>query len=185
VSETRPAQPGDLFLLLEPSEAERAAVRELQAALQVRYGGRPQAYVHLTCQRFALDGGPAVESVIASLRAALSGSRPLSIRATSFIDSGSPFWQTRLLRWRIEPTDELLAFRALIDRTLQGQGIAPHYPWTSFHVTALEGVIGREGDALSFEDGLPRSLFVARQVVLSRLRGQFEFDLLAEIDLAG
>jgi hypothetical protein len=177
--------PGDLFLLLEPSEAERAAVRQLQVALQARYGGRPQAYVHLTCQRFSLDGGPAVESVIASLRAALSGSRPLPIHATAFIDSASPFWQTRLLRWRIEPTDELLAFRALVDRTLRDQGIAPHYPWTGFHVTALEGVAGRDGDAPSFEDGLPRSLFVARQVVLSHLRAGFEFDLLAGVDLAG
>jgi hypothetical protein len=185
VSATRPAQPGDLFLLLEPSDAERAAVRELQKALQARFGGQPQAYVHLTCQRFDLDGGAALEPLVARLRSALGDSRPLPIRAADLIAYGSTFWQTRLLRWRIEPSDELLAFRALIDQTLRDQGIAPHYPWISFHVTALEGVDGRAGDAPELAEGLPRSLFVARQVVLSRLREGFEFDLLAGIDLAG
>ena len=160
-------------------------MRERQEALQARVGGRPQDYVHLTCQRFDLNGGQALEPVIAGLRSALGGCRPLPIRAAGFIASGSPFWQTRLLRWRIEPTDELLAFRALIDQSLQDQGIAPHYPWSSFHVTALEGVDGRDGDASEREDASPRSLFVARQVVLSRLREGFEFDLLAGIDLAG
>ena len=64
MSATRPAQPGDLFFLLEPSEAERAAVRNLQAALQARYGGQPQEYIHLTCQRFSLQGGQAVERLV-------------------------------------------------------------------------------------------------------------------------
>ena len=124
----RTARPGDVCVLLEPGEEEVHALRQRQAALQARFGGRPHARVHLTCQRFELPERVPPADLIQRLAKRLAGMSPTPIIATSLVQFESPFWGTRLLRWRIEPTDPLRRFQATLEAALASLGIAPHYP---------------------------------------------------------
>jgi 2'-5' RNA ligase len=185
VSARPSAQPGDLFVLLEPDDAGRAMVRARQEALRARHGGRLQGHIHLTCQRFSVADERPLEPIVARLQAVLSAHGPIPVLMADLIAFRSPFWQTRLLRWQIEPIPALVALRETIDRTLRDLDIAPHHPSIDFHITAVEEVDEHLNAATDLAAEAPPILFVARQVVLSRLRQGLDFDLLAIIDLAG
>jgi hypothetical protein len=184
------ARPGDLFVLLLPDEGEVGVVRARQEALRERYGGRPHEPVHLTCQRFALPDGDDLAAVVGRLRRDLAGLRPCPIQAEALVAYRSPFWKTRLLRWSIAPTAELLALKETLQTVLADLRLESHYPWLReasavAHVTALEGIDERELAAAELAEGLPRRLYVGRRVVVSRLRGGRGFDRLDSFTLAG
>ena len=93
----RLAQPGDIFVLLVPSEDELPALLQRQLALQARFGGRPQKDMHLTCQRFSLPDDRLLEDLIRRLETRLSAPAPFPIVALDVMQYNSPFWDTDLL----------------------------------------------------------------------------------------
>jgi hypothetical protein len=183
----RPARPGDTFVLLLPAADEIAGLCERQKSLQSRFGGRPHEPVHLTCQRFELPEERPLPSLLDRLRLKLAGVPAFPIVATSIVQMEHPFWETRLLRWQIRGTRALRHFVALVDECLVEMGIRPHYPltreWGPGLVTALEQIPkldpDRELDGLDF----PHPLFTARQVVISRIKGQKQFEVLGRLGL--
>jgi 2'-5' RNA ligase len=185
-AEPRTAQPGDICILLEPGADDLPHLRRLQADLQAVYGGRPHDPVHLTCQRFD-DPGSQVSRVIQELRQRLTGLPPIPIRAAAVKTVDHSFWRTRLLRWKIEVTDDLRRLLAQIEAGLQAAGVQPHYPlgqgWVPTLVTALEDVDGAVH--LPGPNPAPQFLFTARTASVSQITGWREFNVLERIPLRG
>lgn len=180
---TRPAQPGDMFVLLVPSEDELPTLRQRQLALQARFGGRPHEVVHVTCQRFTLPDGRPVEGLIRQFKRRIATCAPFPIVATSLIQYEHAFWGTRILRWLVRVTDELHRFCVLVDETLAAGGATPHYTFSASrapkHMTALEDVPEADLDGYQPETPYPHHLFTARTAVCSLLKGQGAFEILA------
>lgn len=188
INDHRTAKPGDICVLLEPSEDESAELRQRQISLQALFGGRPHECVHLTCQRFELQDEYLLPDVIRNLQSALLTVQPFPIIAVSLIQLDHPFWQSRLLRWRIQGTSELQCFGATVEEALVTMGITPHFShtsgWRPTLVTALEAIPEANLDRHLGGMLFPHHLFVARQVVLSRIKGRGDFQILGTIQLS-
>jgi hypothetical protein len=184
----RAGRPGDVCVLLLPGDDELPRLHQLQCSLQARYSGRPHTPVHLTCQRFDVEDETALSLLGSQVRSALDGSPPFPIVATSLVEVASPFWGTRLLRWLIRVTDELHHFCALVDDALVAGGARLHYPhsagWDPRHVTALEDIPEAETAGHVLGVAYPHDLFLARQVVLSRITGVRDFEILDRLALS-
>jgi len=188
VNGPRIARPGDVCVLLEPAEDESADLRQRQAALQARFGGRPQERVHLTCQRFELRDEHPLPDLVRLLRSGLVVVRPFSVVAVSLVQLEHPFWRSRLLRWRIQSSDDLRRLGGIVERTLGAVDITPHFSsasgWEPTLLTALDGI--SEVDLERYRDDIPfpHHLFTARRVVLSRIRGYRQFEILGTVRLS-
>jgi hypothetical protein len=187
MSPRRTARPGDVCVLLEPAEGEIDELRQRQVGLQARFGGRLHERVHLTCQRFELPDEGLLPGLIQHLRRVLVAVRPFPIVAVSLVQSYHPFWDSRLLRWCIQYPNDLRRFGLIVEDVLIAAGITPHFSvasgWEPTLVTALEAIpevsIDRHPGGISF----PHHLFVARWVVLSRIRARREFEILGTVQL--
>jgi hypothetical protein len=188
VNGPRIARPGDVCVLLEPAEDEIADLRQRQAALQARFGGCPQERVHLTCQRFELRDEHSLPDLVRLLRSGLVAVRPFSIVAVSLVQLEHPFWRSRLLRWRIQSSDDVRRLGRIVERALGAVGITPHFApasgWEPTLLTALDGI--PEVNLERYQDDIPfpHHLFTARRVVLSRIRGYRQFEILGTVRLA-
>jgi len=187
-SNHRTAKPGDICVLLEPSEDEIAELRQRQMSLQALFGGRPHERVHLTCQRFSLPDERLLPDVIRHLGSQLVAVQPFPIVAVSLVQLTHSFWQSRLLRWRIQGTSDLRRFGAIVEGVLATMGIKSHFSyasgWEPTLVTALEEISELNLDRYLGDIPFPHHLFVARQVVLSRIKGRKEFEILETVQLS-
>jgi hypothetical protein len=188
--EIRTAEPGDVCVLLIPSQDEAERLGRLQASLQLIFGGVPHKLVHLTCQRFEMADDHPLPQVIQHLQVGLSTVSPVSIIADSVVHFESRFWQSSLLRWRIDATDEVRRLATAIEDGLVAARTPPHFPrdsgWVPTLVTALEGVTPRgDPDHQLSRNLFPVHLFTGRWVVLSRILAQREFELLWAMQLTG
>jgi hypothetical protein len=182
------AKPGDVCVLVlpEPDDADR--LRQLQMSLQSVFGGTLHEPVHLTCQRFRMAHDDPLPGIIQNLEATLAIVPPVSVVAASVVQVEHPFWQSSLLRWRIEATDEVRRLATAIEDGLVAAGITPHFPrdsgWAPTLVTALEGITPEEDlDHRPSKDLFPLYLFTGRWVVLSRILGRREFEILWAMQL--
>lgn len=179
----RTARPGDVCVLLVPGQEEADPLHRMQASLQLVFGGAPHEPVHLTCQRFDMAHDHPVSDIIQHLEARLATVPPVPVVAVSMIQIEHRFWQSRLLRWRIRVTDRVQHLVTAIEDGLVAAGIDPHFPrdsgWMPTLVTALEGVLpGEEPEPRLSEEVFPLHLFTGRRVVLSRILGHREFEIL-------
>jgi hypothetical protein len=183
----RPAQPGDICVLLAPSADETAhVVRPRQRYLQTLFGGRPTEFVHLTCQRFIIQD-ELMPTVAQQLRTQTAAVQPLSILATSLVPWNSRNQQLRVLRWSIALTRDLRRMAALIADVLAKTGAAPLYVsgWQPTLITALEGINELTVDPNFLADqSFPFPLFLAEQVVLSKIKAIGEYEILDTIPLS-
>ena len=189
-SEPRTARAGDVCVLLLPSPDEAGRVHRLQTSLQSVFGGTPHRPVHLTCQRFRMGRDHPLPDIIGNLEASLAVVSPVSVVAGSVIQIEHPFWQSSLLRWRIDANDDVLRLSAAIEDGLLAAGTRPHFPrdsgWAPTLVTALEGITPAAGlDRQLSKNLFPLHLFTGRWVVLSRILAQREFELLWAMQLTG
>ena len=187
-SKPRVARAGDICVLLEPAPGKVAQVRQLQRSLQSVFGGHPHRRVHLTCQRFAVAEEGILSDIVQHLRSNLTAIRPFPVTARSLVQAEHRFWESRLLRWPIELTDELLDFARVVADVLVAAHVTPHFPlasgWQPTHVTALEAIPKVDLGHLPASMVYPHPLFTGEQVVLSKILGRRQFDILETIQLA-
>jgi len=186
------ARSGDVCVLLGPVGEDVVDLRHRQRKLQERFGGRIHRPVHLTCQRFRLRRHRRrhrrpVDDVIQSMMEELTGVDPFPILADSLALMEHQFWQSRLLRWRVQSTLELRSFSSRLERVLSWEGIRPHFPsergWLPRYVTALEGVLERGVGAAEDALPLPYRLFCARRLVFSVIEQGKRFRIIGETRL--
>ncbi|RMH68382.1 MAG: hypothetical protein D6675_16220 [Gemmatimonadetes bacterium] len=181
----RTAIPGDICVLLEPDEVELELVRTKQKSLQAIFGGHFHSRVHLTCQRFALPDDQLQSELIHHLRERLMTYPPFTLTAVSLISFYAEFWQSYLLRWKIRTTEPLHRFRLTVEEALHKIDITPHYPsnWNPTLVTALEEISILKTERYLAAMNFPYQLFRVRQVVLSKINGVNNFEILETIPL--
>jgi len=176
--------PGDICILAEPSPGEIAEIRQRQRALQTLFGGRLHERVHLTCQRFALPDESILPQIIECLDARLATLPPFPLTSVSLVAVDAPFWQTRLLRWQIEVTEDLRNLSAQIRKGLAAINVTPHFRTASSRlVTALEDVSAFNPVCESKDVTFPQYLFTVHQIVLSKILAPREFEILATIQI--
>ncbi|MCP4541418.1 MAG: hypothetical protein GY832_30175 [Chloroflexi bacterium] len=183
----RTARPGDICVLLEPVGDEITKLRQLQMSLQSLYGGRLHERVHLTCQRFELQDEQGLSDIVQHLEINLATIRPFPLTANSLAQIKSQFWRTRLLRWRIRVTDDVRRFAQLVEEGLIAAGTSPHFShasgWVPTLITALEAILKVDFEHRPTDTTFPQYLFTGRQVVLSRIAGRRQFEILKIIQL--
>jgi len=181
----RPAQVGDICVLLEPSQPhEINRLRQRQVALQARFGGVPIEHVHLTCQRFACQDKGLLGVFIRNLTRALADLEPFPLTAIALKPRFVSFRKTNILKWEIQVTQDLEDFVASVEQALVAAGIASLYRlgFVSSQITALKDVPEPEPGDLAAQV-FPQHLFAAGRVVLSRIDGPNAFEILAELRL--
>jgi hypothetical protein len=181
----RPAEIGDICVLLEPSDsAEIQLLRQRQTALQKGFGGNPINRIHLTCQRFAGQEERQITNFTDHLRCALQTSTAFQLTALSLYTLYVPVRQSNILKWNIAVTRDLTRFVALVEKTVRQSGIQPLYRtgFVSTLVAALKDIAqDMVPRLLSLYDEFPFTLFTASQVSLSRIDGPDQFEILAVI----
>ena len=181
----RPARIGDICLLLEPArEEEIHQLRQHQAILQSLFGGVPIEEIHLTCHRFECRD-ELIGNLITGLENDFRMVCPIALKALSIETLHVPVRQTNILKWRIEVSKALEEFVAIVERRVVAAGAQPLYMagFVSSLVAALRGVAKLEKDAGDRYGELPYHLFTGEKVVLSKIEGANEFDVLATIYL--
>jgi hypothetical protein len=188
----RPARRGDLCVLLAPTgEAEIVQLRRRQAALQSLFDGMPVEPVHLTCQRFEADGASQLEPFIRNFAVSISEVTPIAFVALAMRTLYVPALQSNMLKWQVAEvcTDDgatkLRHFVALTERELAKAGLVSLYTpgAVASLVTALRGVPALTPGDLAQVGGFPHHLFTAKRVVLSRICGPDDFEILATFEL--
>ena len=183
----RPAKFGDICVLLEPTQEEEINhLRQRQMSLQSLFGGIPIQDVHLTCQRFACQDEHLLQGFVQNLTRPLAIIEPFLFTALSLKTLHSPLRQTNILKWHVQVPEDLRRFVAIVEHTLLATGITPLYPsgFVSSLVAALRGVSELSSDDLSSYNAFPHHLFTADKVVLSKINGLNEFEILATIPLS-
>jgi hypothetical protein len=181
----RPAQIGDICVLLEPTDAhEIKQLRQRLVALQARFGGQPIEHFHLTCQRFACREQGLLGAFVQNLSGALANLEPFPLTALALRPHYVFVRQTNVLKWEIRVTQDLAAFVASVEGALLAEGITPLYRsgFVSSLVTALKDVPEPGLGDLTAEV-FPQQLFTAGRVVLSRIHGPNAFEVLADLRL--
>ena len=179
----RPAQIGDLCLLIQSSQPISDELYPRQRALQARYGGTLIQPLHLTCQRFAGQDERQWQFLLTHLRQHMGAVMPFPVTAVGLQTLAVPVLQTTILKWVIALTPALLQFQALIDDALAGSGIAGHYApgFVSSLVAALRDITPATLTQPLHDSTLPYLLFTADQLVLSRILGPNQFAILATL----
>jgi len=181
----RPAQSGDICVLLEPNrEEEIERLRKRQATLQGLYGGSLIKHVHLTCQRFACADERPVGEFVQRLRQIVTAVEPFALTALSLETRYVLVRETNVLKWRVAVTAELRRFAGLVEEALEGTGIASLYApgFVTCLVTALREVPELGAGELARYGELPYPLFDSGKVLLSRILGPNAFEILAKME---
>ena len=99
----RPAQVGDICLLIEPDpQTNIAPLRSYQASLHTRFGGCPTRHVHLTCQRFCGGKESRLDQSLSAIEQLSSLLMPLPLNAVALHTLPVPILQTTTLKWQID-----------------------------------------------------------------------------------
>ena len=183
----RPAQLGDICVMLEPTEKEDLNQLDfLQSALQEHFGGIPVKPVHLTCQRFSCSDLHRLQEFTQCLAEVLAPVCPGSMTALSLQSLCLPGRVTATLKWCIDVTQELRLFVSALEQALQVTGIKPLYTngAASSLVTALRKVPRLHEARIPGYRGFPQHLFSVGQIELSEIRGPDEFEILTRIPVS-
>jgi hypothetical protein len=180
----RPAQIGDICLLIEPDpQADITALHQHQQRLCQQFGGTPIHHIHLTCQRFACADDAQLHEFVDVLTQGFATTVPFPLQAVALEPLAVPVLQTTILKWRIAVTPALLRFNTMAADALVSSGLVSHYApgFTSSLVAALRDLPADLPAAQLHDPQLPYQLFDAAQLILSQIRGPRNFAILATI----
>jgi hypothetical protein len=180
----RIAQPGDIFILLGPSAQELHLLRQWQADLQTRYGGKLVNHIHITSQRFTPQQRLLEESCVELLKNELQNLQSFPIFTDKLIQFYARYWDTLVLRWRVQETDTYTKFRDVLDQTLEIVQCPSHFD-RQRHAScgALNLDVRSDLENNPPVRNYPAYLFTARELLISKLIGDNEFEIIETIGL--
>ena len=183
-SNPRVAQPDDIFILLVPTAQELHHIHHWQAQLQNQYGGQPVEHIHITCQRFTPRETQDEFLCIEALKEKLTQFSPFIIYTDKLLQFHAPYWQTDVIRWRVQETDDYAEFRDQLETTLQNIRCPSHFNRLRHATcTALNTNRRIQMDEKQFDIGLPQPLFTAKKLVISQLKETGQFEILETLFL--
>jgi hypothetical protein len=180
----RVAQPGDIFILLEPAAQDLHRLQLEQEDLKNKYGGQTVDYIHITCQRFTTPPGQSPQLCSAKIQKLIKGIDPFDILTDGLITFYAPYWQNRVLRWRISDSDSWISFQTRIERILKIIKCPSHFTRKrrgSCSALVLNKKLILQ-EKISHYDS-PVHLFTARYLIISRLNSRRQFDIINRIYL--
>ncbi len=184
MTKSRVAQPGDIFILLVPSAQELHRLQQWQSDLQSIYGGHPVNHIHITCQRFSPMAGQPDQFCTAELKSKLHRLQAFNILTDQFIQFRAPYWQTYVLRWRVQETPEFADFRHQLDELLTEIDCPSHFN-RDRHASCTALNLSRRVsiDKNLSKNNFPIQLFSAKKLIISQLRANHQFKILENIQL--
>jgi len=191
----RYTQPGDICILLEPSDEEMPRIRTHQAALQAIFGGEPASLVHLTSLRFdqpVPDHQAGVsdmdcKALIDYFRANPFRHPPFNLKVVGWVPLYVPFDGWNVLKWCIGITPQLREFIGYLHQAVVAVGYRPLYrSWfVPSLITALVRISVMEERSPSLLNmNFPYALFTAKQFEISRINAPQDFTILASFNIS-
>lgn len=180
----RPAQVGDICLLIEPdAQADITGLRSRQQKLHHRFGGYQTRHVHLTCQRFCCGKASRLEQSLVAIEQLAQAFLPLPLKAVRLHTLAVPILQTTTLKWQVDVTETLLDFNQALEDALRRANFIPQYApgFTSNLVTALQDMSDQVQEEMLDDPYLPYHLFDAKKIVISQICGPGKFTILAKM----
>lgn len=181
----RPAQIGDICLLLVPTRDEEIKqFRQHQAVLQSHYGGFPVEQIHLTCQRFYCSDEK-IDDLVKDFENHLRTLHPIDLNATKLETIFSRAQHSHILKWSVNISKNLVELIKVIESRIKIAGIQPLYAtgFVSSLVTSLYGITKLKNNLSDLYSELPYHLFTGEKIIFSRITGVNKFDLLDTICL--
>jgi hypothetical protein len=184
--QSRVAIPGDTFILLAPSAQELRRLQQKQLEFQKQYGGHIVNHIHITSERFSPKREAFPQECAAVLKHHIANQVPFPVFADALIQFHAPYWKSHVLRWRVQDTDAWLNFRGILTKTLIGIACPSHFDRlrrSTCSILTLENpiLLNENKHAPNF----PQKLFTAREVFISQLKENYQFEILETIQLSG
>ncbi|MBE9523513.1 MAG: hypothetical protein IMY76_00335 [Chloroflexi bacterium] len=184
--QSRVAIPGDIFILLAPSAQELYLLRQKQLEFQRQYGGQIASHIHITSERLSpkYEGFP--KECAAVIKHHIANLVPFPVFVDALIQFRAPYWKSHVLRWRVQDTDTWLNFREALAKTLKGIDCPSHFDRhrrSTCSILNLDNPItlNEKKHAANF----PYKLFTAREMYISQLKKNYQFEILETIQLSG
>jgi 2'-5' RNA ligase len=176
------AKPGDIFLLLVPTGKDLEYLRQKSKKLHQRYGGQLVDPIHITVERFSPGEGQFPKECVQKIQKNLQGIQPFQLRTDSLIQFFAPYWQSPVLRWRVENSAQWKNFRNHLENTLREAGCPSHFTrrrHASCTILKLEKKIPLPENASK----VAQPLFTIREIRISQLQLNQAFEILEKIEI--
>jgi len=161
-----------------PEKAELIGLRRVQETLAQTFDGGVVPEVHITCQRFKPEGIQNIQTMLPEIAARIGKLEAFPIYTDGLTQLLAEFWQTHVLRWKVQETPAWTQFIDGLDGALRESGLDLHYPHDKpFTCSALD-LINPVKLEYAPQMIFPRFLFTARKVVFSRILGLNDFETL-------
>ena len=177
----RPAQPGDMCILLEPSRDDQIALlRGRQTAFMARCGGTPIKHIHLTTQRFVCEENARLQTFIAQLAQLITEIPPPSLTAIAIDQMHVPIREMTILKWRIDHSQRLCNYVAAVDTIMAQVGVQSLYVqgFVSSLVAALGNIPTANTEISKLSASCPYHLYDVGKIIVSRIEGKNQFSVL-------
>ena len=183
----RLARKGDICVMISTSDSgEINQLRRQQVMFKNLLGGRITDLIHLTCQRVELPEDLSLETFLQNLNQAINAyAQTFPLTAASMLPVYSNFRKCYILKWQIEPNDDLRHFTHMLEETLLSMNIQLIYrrglilTW----VSALEDIPEPVSESILAMATYPHHLFTATRVIISRINGPFDYERLATLSI--
>jgi hypothetical protein len=171
----RAAWTGDICLLLVPSRPPSPKVKALLEGLQGKFGGRIIEPLHVTVDRVAAAD---TEGLVRAVRECVPRLRSAAVRGSGLFVLRSAYRGADVLKLDVDRDEALDHDVDELRATLRQAGLIPMYgDERSMTVTALERI--ERPAALNVTAlGLPMDLFVGDTLLVSRIRGVGDYEIL-------
>jgi len=178
----RIARPGDVFILIVPTDDDLERLRNQHLELQNKYGGQVVEPIHITVERFSPEEGTFTEDCIPTIKECVAKLQPFPISADALIQFYAPYWQSFVLRWRVKETPIWNNFRDLLEDTLNEVHCPSHFTrrrHASCTILKLDKEINLPGHPLM----VTQPLFMIQELWISLLREDHQFEILEKLEL--
>ncbi len=177
----RAAQAGDICILLVPSRPPSTNVKALLDGLRAEFGGRIVEPLHVTVDRVA---AVAIEDVVPAIRECVPRLRRAAVRGNGLFVLRSEYRGADVLKLDVERDEALDHDIDELRAVLRTAGLTPMYgDERSMTVTALERIERPAAPDPARLGALPLDLFVGDTLLMSRIRGVGNYEILATASL--
>lgn len=174
----RAAQTGDICILLVSSHPPSPDVKTLLEGLKGEFGGRIVEPLHVTVDRVAAGG---TEDLLRAIHEGIPRLRSAVVRGKRLFVLRSEYRGADVLKLDVDHDEALDHDIDELRAVLSQAGLRPMYgDERAMSVTALERI---ERSAATDSAALPRDLFVADSLLVSRIRAVGNYEILATASL--
>lgn len=171
----RPAGVGDVCVLIAPSRPLSARATRLVEGMRAAFGGEVVDPLHVTVDRVAAGD---VQQLVRAVRLAIPQLRPAPVRVHRIFAIDSRDRGPQIIKLDVVPDRVLAETSAALRAALRGIGLPSlHRDGRPASISALQ----RAGPITTVDPStfdLPIELFIGDRVIVSRIRGPAEYEIL-------